>query len=405
MNKRKFHLRLPGRTVYSCKMKFLGKGWTVSFTLLLCMLSYVLAIFDDHRCQPGQFKVISKNAESFLRCQTCYMCPPGYGVNKECSETADTVCRRCPEGSFSDSSTRRGECKQCTPCMDEYDTLQECTPNSDRVCRNPCDTGQFLNVEHRRCESCSFCHDKANVNVTRNAQCENQGLPPMWTCWPNITVTTDDEETEIVVNTGETYSYITATEKSKGHQQMFIIQLEDYVDLYLMKRAQESTSTSVTTWGVGTEGQTLPSRVSTMHETTSESPDRNHSLFSDATEQINSAGIYAEFDQSQQNCNQGLDAVVFWVVFSTFVLLICLIVAMAIIIYGYHKESHKTDFRQIQNRQFPEENSDYFRQGLLYGNENSSIHCTMSLLPPPYSSNPELYTDKSGYCSVPLAKV
>ncbi|PIK46123.1 putative tumor necrosis factor receptor superfamily member 6-like [Apostichopus japonicus] len=201
-------------------MMALNLFFTAYAVKLLAGIDPVFAIFEDHPCAAGQFKILGKNAETFIRCQTCYMCPPGYGVLQECTETSDTTCKRCPSGYFSDSSTRRGGCKKCRPCLDEEDTVRECTSNSNRECRHQCSPGDYLDEVTRRCLPCSLCHQTRNVRVTTNEQCSSQGLPDMWVCSSNITVT-DDEGHISTFDTGDVYSYKAVSRRKHQGGQTF----------------------------------------------------------------------------------------------------------------------------------------------------------------------------------------
>ncbi|XP_028265572.1 tumor necrosis factor receptor superfamily member 5 isoform X2 [Parambassis ranga] len=74
---------------------------------------------------------------SSKECITCIphtSCPPGEGAVSIGDHAHDTVCKECPEGSFSDESSWSGACKQWTVCKTGFYVSQRGTARSDNTC-------------------------------------------------------------------------------------------------------------------------------------------------------------------------------------------------------------------------------------------------------------------------------
>ncbi|CAL9703750.1 unnamed protein product [Knipowitschia caucasica] len=44
------------------------------------------------------------------------MCPAGTFVKKDCSEFRSTSCEPCPDGTYQEEPTGRGQCQRCRMC-------------------------------------------------------------------------------------------------------------------------------------------------------------------------------------------------------------------------------------------------------------------------------------------------
>jgi len=67
-------------------------------------------------------------------CVACELCAHGWGAARACSPTQNTVCRKCPSGTFSSVLSSTLACSVCSVCRDDQVTLNECTPIQDTVC-------------------------------------------------------------------------------------------------------------------------------------------------------------------------------------------------------------------------------------------------------------------------------
>ncbi|KAK5924187.1 hypothetical protein CgunFtcFv8_001084 [Champsocephalus gunnari] len=74
---------------------------------------------------------------SSAQCITCVphtTCVPGEGALFRGNHTQDTVCQKCPEGTFSNGSSWAGPCKQWTECESGDHIQQSGTDVSDNIC-------------------------------------------------------------------------------------------------------------------------------------------------------------------------------------------------------------------------------------------------------------------------------
>uniref|UniRef100_A0A3B5QN42 TNF receptor superfamily member 9 n=2 Tax=Xiphophorus maculatus TaxID=8083 RepID=A0A3B5QN42_XIPMA len=80
----------------------------------------------------------------------CKMCEPGTHMKDFCSETRETDCRVCPEGTYADNIHAFGSCKECPSCQQGF--AENCTKTTKGSCQ--CRPG-FLCSD----KSCSLCEE------------------------------------------------------------------------------------------------------------------------------------------------------------------------------------------------------------------------------------------------------
>ncbi|XP_013381112.1 tumor necrosis factor receptor superfamily member 16 [Lingula anatina] len=68
------------------------------------------------------------------RCEECNRCHPGWGASLACNHHYNTVCRPCPNGTYSEYVSAHLGCIVCTKCSDDHIKLQDCTPYQDTLC-------------------------------------------------------------------------------------------------------------------------------------------------------------------------------------------------------------------------------------------------------------------------------
>ncbi|XP_063737003.1 tumor necrosis factor receptor superfamily member 5 isoform X2 [Eleginops maclovinus] len=74
---------------------------------------------------------------SSIQCMTCLphtICNPGYGARYKGNHSQDTVCEKCPEGTFSNESSWKDACKKWTECESGYHIEKSGTDVSDILC-------------------------------------------------------------------------------------------------------------------------------------------------------------------------------------------------------------------------------------------------------------------------------
>ncbi|XP_051272080.1 tumor necrosis factor receptor superfamily member 1B isoform X2 [Dicentrarchus labrax] len=86
----------------------------------------------------------------------CKKCPPGQHRKQECSETTETVCEQCPEGTYMESSNYYKNCFSCKKCkpVKGLQNLQNCTSTTKSKCG--CKPGMFCIVgfDDPYCDEC-----------------------------------------------------------------------------------------------------------------------------------------------------------------------------------------------------------------------------------------------------------
>ncbi|XP_034733185.1 tumor necrosis factor receptor superfamily member 5 isoform X1 [Etheostoma cragini] len=92
-----------------------------------------------HKSKEKQSPCVCKEGFhcSSKECITCVphtLCKPGYGVQNIATHMKDTVCQKCPEGTFSNDSSWHGVCMEWTVCESGYHIRQSGTDVSDNIC-------------------------------------------------------------------------------------------------------------------------------------------------------------------------------------------------------------------------------------------------------------------------------
>nr|XP_015192689.1 PREDICTED: tumor necrosis factor receptor superfamily member 1B-like isoform X2 [Lepisosteus oculatus]WFD54359.1 tumor necrosis factor receptor superfamily member 1B [Lepisosteus oculatus] len=86
----------------------------------------------------------------------CSQCPPGTRLIEDCTETKDTVCQKCRNGSYTDRWHYHNNCFRCTKaCYQGLEEVQPCTVTSPRKC--VCKGGycSFTSSSYS-CDTCSM---------------------------------------------------------------------------------------------------------------------------------------------------------------------------------------------------------------------------------------------------------
>uniref|UniRef100_A0A8C5BQ69 TNFR-Cys domain-containing protein n=1 Tax=Gadus morhua TaxID=8049 RepID=A0A8C5BQ69_GADMO len=67
----------------------------------------------------------------------CLACTRGYRVHRDCTATANTLCSKCPDGTFKEGLSGQKQCSACTKCVRGQEVKKFCTPTSDTECEIP----------------------------------------------------------------------------------------------------------------------------------------------------------------------------------------------------------------------------------------------------------------------------
>ncbi|KAK3526079.1 hypothetical protein QTP70_014643 [Hemibagrus guttatus] len=95
--------------------------------------------------------ILAQNETTYLRelptgqKVLCNRCPPGYRLQKHCTETHQTLCRPCDEGLYTEVWDYIYECLPCRWCRSNQVEVQTCTSSTNRVCG--CKEGFYLDSD------------------------------------------------------------------------------------------------------------------------------------------------------------------------------------------------------------------------------------------------------------------
>ncbi|XP_015192688.2 tumor necrosis factor receptor superfamily member 1B isoform X1 [Lepisosteus oculatus] len=132
---------------------------TLGLALAVTMLhvesqTYILPYPPDNRGQVCRNPEREYYRSMVHRC--CSQCPPGTRLIEDCTETKDTVCQKCRNGSYTDRWHYHNNCFRCTKaCYQGLEEVQPCTVTSPRKC--VCKGGycSFTSSSYS-CDTCSM---------------------------------------------------------------------------------------------------------------------------------------------------------------------------------------------------------------------------------------------------------
>lgn len=179
-----------------------GRSLGLPLIFLFCILfnEYIYIYIDDdhlshslHQCStlpadtsqcplgPDYYTLNGTNS-----CLPCSVCDRGQGIFSSCSETEDTVCIDCGEGTYSKITSLGRVCYPCTMCAQEGKSeVSPCSPTEDSTC-GECASGFFLYIDSggSECKVCSQCpQDRVVIHWI---ECAEAGLPLDMQCAPGM---------------------------------------------------------------------------------------------------------------------------------------------------------------------------------------------------------------------------
>jgi len=155
---------------------------------LLLSIVCILALYNECSTLPAQCPLgpdyYTLNGTN--SCLPCSVCDRGQGIFSFCSETEDTVCRDCGEGTYSKITSPGRVCYPCTMCAQEGKSeVSPCSPTEDSTC-GECASGFFLYIDSggSECKVCSQCpQDRVVIHWI---ECAEAGLPLNMQCAPGM---------------------------------------------------------------------------------------------------------------------------------------------------------------------------------------------------------------------------
>ncbi|XP_064153987.1 tumor necrosis factor receptor superfamily member 1B-like [Anguilla rostrata] len=86
----------------------------------------------------------------------CSLCKPGFRLKNACSDTSDTVCQKCNEGTVLATPNYSKNCFRCSRCQEDMGLIytRNCSSSADATCA--CRTGTYCIMRDRdhRCKEC-----------------------------------------------------------------------------------------------------------------------------------------------------------------------------------------------------------------------------------------------------------
>ena len=68
------------------------------------------------------------------QCKLCDLCSAGWGASRPCGDGFNTMCNRCPQGTFSDRLHATAPCLKCRRCKRGLKVLRTCSTTRNTVC-------------------------------------------------------------------------------------------------------------------------------------------------------------------------------------------------------------------------------------------------------------------------------
>lgn len=111
-----------------------------SFFFCVCLfLQFILTVLVLYGSTASL--VLAQNVTTYLhelpsgRKLLCNRCPPGFHLQKHCTETHPTVCQPCSVGFYTKYWNYIYDCLPCSWCSSDEVMVQECMRSSNRECR------------------------------------------------------------------------------------------------------------------------------------------------------------------------------------------------------------------------------------------------------------------------------
>lgn len=128
------------------------------------------------RCSRGEYYAGD-------RCIRCTRCSYGYYVERACSKTQDTVCKRKGVTRLKPKQCSRGEyrvglysCLRCTTCPYGYHVERACSKTRDTICKRNVYCSSRHYRKYNRCHRCTKCplgyYMLKRCSSTEDARCE-----------------------------------------------------------------------------------------------------------------------------------------------------------------------------------------------------------------------------------------
>lgn len=144
-----------------CPDQYYAEDWNSNDECQYCSAVCKELQYVKQECTSRQDRVCECIEGRYLELEFCLKhteCPPGFGVAQPGTPESDTVCKRCPEGFFSNVTSSKATCQKHTNCSAlGFKIALKGNAVRDNVCQENTDTSpQKCGIDVTLCEEALF---------------------------------------------------------------------------------------------------------------------------------------------------------------------------------------------------------------------------------------------------------
>ncbi|OCT74980.1 hypothetical protein XELAEV_18033969mg [Xenopus laevis] len=140
-----------------CPSHHYNDRWNSNTECQFCNVVCKELQYVKQQCNSTHNRLYECAAGFYLDLEFCVphkKCHPGYGVAQEGTPESDTVCRPCPEGTFSDSTSATARCQKHTDCKKlGIKVAYQGDSDHDTLCQPE---GSFCEIDITLCQEAFF---------------------------------------------------------------------------------------------------------------------------------------------------------------------------------------------------------------------------------------------------------
>ncbi|KAM9387275.1 tumor necrosis factor receptor superfamily member 11B [Phaethornis superciliosus] len=144
-----------------CPDQYYSEEWSSNDECQYCSAVCKELQYVKQECTRTQNRVCECVEGRYLELEFCLKhteCPPGFGVAQPGTPESDTVCKKCPEGFFSNETSSKAACLKHTNCSAlGFKTALKGNAVRDNICQENTDmTPQKCGIDVTLCEEAFF---------------------------------------------------------------------------------------------------------------------------------------------------------------------------------------------------------------------------------------------------------
>ncbi|OXB82968.1 UNVERIFIED_CONTAM: hypothetical protein H355_009878 [Colinus virginianus] len=146
-----------------CPDQYYAEDWNSNDECQYCSAVCKELQYVKQECTSTQDRVCECVEGRYLELEFCLKhteCPPGFGVAQPGTPESDTVCKRCPEGFFSNETSSKAVCQKHTNCSAlGFKLALKGNAVRDNICQENTDTSpQKCGIDIDLCENSVLKH-------------------------------------------------------------------------------------------------------------------------------------------------------------------------------------------------------------------------------------------------------